>query len=140
MQNSKISLSMHIMQDDDRSTTEYMADATFLEKDGEFSLLFDEQNYDEGEITKCRLEISTNSLRMRRNGPVVVEQTHVKDEITDGFIKTPFGRVITKLRTFRLSFAKQDDGNYHLELAYDLYTDEERTGTYLLDIVIELST
>ena len=124
------------MQDDDRSTTEYETEASFLEKDGEFSLLFDEQNYDEAEITKCRLEISDDSLRMRRNGPIIVEQTHVKDEMTDGYIKTPFGRVLTQLRTFRLSFAQQDNGDYHLELAYDLYTDEERTGTYLLDIEI----
>jgi len=136
MQNSKINLTMHIIQDNDRSTTEYEADATFLEKNGEFSLSFHEQNYGDEELTQCRLEISDDSLRMRRNGPIVVEQTHVKDEMTDGYIKTPFGRVLTKLRTFRFSYTKQDNGDYFLELGYDLYTEEERTGTYLLEIIV----
>ena len=136
MQNSKINLSMHIMQNNEHSTTSYETDATFLKKDGKFSLLFDEQNYDDGEITQCRLEIADYALRMRRNGPVVVEQTHVKNEKTEGYIKTPFSRVYTKIRTDRYSFTEQDDGSYHLELAYDLYTDEERTGTYLLEITI----
>jgi len=136
MQNSNISLTMHIMQNEERSTTSYDTSADFLEKDGEFSLLFDEKNYDDGEVTKCRLEISDDSLRMRRNGPIVMEQTHVKDQETKGYIKTPFGRVETELRTFRFSFTQQVDGSYHLELAYDLYTDNERTGTYLLEITI----
>ena len=136
MQNSKITLSMHIMQNDDHSTTSYDADAIFTEKDGKFSLVFDEQNYDDEEITGCRIEISDDSLRMRRNGPIVVEQTHIKGQMTDGYIKTPFGRVYTKLRTDRYSFIQQADGVYHLELAYDLYTAEERTGTYLLEITI----
>lgn len=138
MQNSKIKLTMHIIQDDERSTTEYETEASFLEEEGKFSLLFDEQNDGEEEITRCRLEISDDSLRMRRNGPIVLEQTHINEEVTDGLIKTPFGRVLTKVRTFRCSFTKQDDGSYYLELAYDLYTDEERTGTYLLDIEITL--
>jgi len=136
MQNSKIDLTMHIMQDDNHSTTSYGTEATFLVKNGEYSLLFDEQNYDEVEITNCRLEISGNALRMRRNGPIVVEQTHIKDQMTDGFIKTPFGRVLTKLQTFRFSFIQKSNGDYYLELAYDLYTDEERTGTYSLEITI----
>ena len=136
MQNSKITLSMHIMQNDDHSTTSYDTDAIFTEKDGKFSLVFDEQNYDDDEITQCRLEISDDSLRMRRNGPIVVEQTHVKEQMTAGYIKTPFGRVPTKLRTDRYSFTEQTGGRYHLELAYDLYTAEERTGTYLLEITI----
>ena len=126
------------MQNDERSTTEYETDACFLEENGKFSLLFDEQNCGEEEITQCRLEISDDSLRMRRNGPIVVEQTHINEKVTDGYIKTPFGRVLTKLRTFRCSFTERDDGSYYLELAYDLYTDEERTGTYLLDIEIML--
>ena len=136
MQNSKINLTMHIIQDNDRSTTEYDAEATFLAKNGEFSLVFHEQNYGDEEKTQCRLEISADSLRMRRNGPIVVEQTHVKDEMTDGYIKTPFGRVPTKLRTFRFSFIQQDNEDYFLELGYDLYTDGDRTGTYLLEIIV----
>ena len=139
MQNSNISLTMHIMQNEDRSTASYDTGANFLEKDGKFVLSFDEKNYDDDEITKCRLEISDDSLRMRRDGPIVLEQIHIKDQkdqMTEGYIKTPFGRVGTKLRTFTFSFTKRTDDNYYLDLGYDLYTDNERTGTYLLDIII----
>ena len=139
MQNSNISLTMHIIQNNERSTTSYNIDANFFEKDNQFILSFDEKNDDDIEITNCRLEISEDSLRMRRNGQIVVEQTHVKnqkDHLTNGYIKTPFGRVATKLRTFNLSFIQQANGSYHLDLGYDLYTDNERTGTYLLEIMI----
>jgi len=126
---------MQISQNEESFETSYDTEANFLEKDGKFFLFFDEKN-DDGEVTKCRFEISDISLRMRRNGPIVIEQIHVKDQMTDGYIKTPFGHVDTKLQTFKFSFSKQTGRNYYLDLGYNLYTGVEETGTYLLKIKI----
>lgn len=136
MQNSNIHLTMHITQGNERSKTSYEADANFLEKDGKFFLFFDEENDGGDEVTKCRFEISDDSLRMRRNGRVVIEQRHLRDQKTDGYIKTPFGHLDTKLRTFKFSFTRYSNGHYHLNLGYDLYTGDAKTGTYLLKVTI----
>lgn len=138
MQNSKIELTMSITQGFDCSKTAYEADANFFEKDGKFFLLFDETNDDDGDLTKCRFEISKHALRMRRNGPIVLEQTHVKAQETKGYIKTPFGHVATSVQTSQLSFKKSNNATYYLELGYELYTGEEKTGTYSLEITIRL--
>lgn len=135
--NSKIKFTMHITQGGDRSKTEYTTDATFTEKDGKFYLFFDERLDAEEEITKCRFEIEDDVLRLRRNGPIVLEQLHIKDSKTDGYLKTPFGRMETKTRTFQFSFVTRENGNYHLDLGYDLYTSDEKTGQYLLEIIID---
>jgi uncharacterized beta-barrel protein YwiB (DUF1934 family) len=135
MQNSKINLTMHIIQGNERSKTSYEADANFLEKDGKFFLFFDEENEDSNR-TKCRFEISDDTLRMRRNGPIVMEQRHIQGQKTEGYIKTPFGQADTKIRTFQFSFVKRANGHYHLDLGYDLYTGAQKTGTYLLEIII----
>jgi len=138
--NAKINFTMHITQDADRSKTEYVTDANFTEKDDKFYLFFDERLDAEEEITKCRFEIENNSLRLRRNGPIVLEQLHISDTKTDGYLKTPFGRVETKTRTFQFSFVKRENGDYHLDLGYDLYTGDEKTGTYLLEMIIKASS
>jgi len=137
MQNSKINLTLTITQGFEISKTSYEADASFFEKDGIFFLFFDEENYDDETITKCRFEISDDSLRMRRNGPIVVEQTHIKDQKTRGYIKTPFGHVGTELQTSGFSFTPQRSDNYCLDLGYDLYIGDEKTGNYSLEIIIK---
>jgi len=137
MQNSKINFTMHITQDGERSKTVYVADANFTKKNDKYYLFFDERLDAEEEITKCRFEIESDSLRLRRNGPIVLEQLHIKDTKTDGYLKTPFGRVETKTRTFQFSFVERENGDYHLDLGYDLYTGDEKAGTYLLEIIIK---
>jgi len=134
--NSVVKFKMHITQDGDQSQMEYSTDASFAAKDGKFYLFFDERLDAEEEVTKCRFEIEDNSLRLRRNGPIVLEQLHIKDTKTDGYIKTPFGRVETKTQTFQFSFVACENGDYLLDLGYDLYTGNEKTGKYLLAIII----
>ena len=134
--NANINLTMHIIQGFDRTKTAYTAKANFFEKDGKFYLFFEELNPDDGTLTKCRFEICAKMLRLRRNGQVVIEQTHIHDEKTAGYLKTPFGHLDTKLKTFKFSFNRQTDGAYQLALGYDLYTGTEKTGTYLLEIII----
>ena len=73
---------------------------------------------------------------MRRNGPIVMEQMHIEGQETEGYIKTPFGHMNTRLKTSQFSFTQQTDGTYRLNLGYDLYTGEEKTGTYLLEIIV----
>ena len=136
MQNSNIQLNMHITQGYDVSKTSYEVGASFFKKNEQFFLLFDEENYDDHEITKCRFEIDKNTLRMRRNGPIIMEQTHVAGQTTDGYIKTPFGHISTKLATSSFLFTEAENGHYRLALNYDLYTGGEKTGTYALEIMI----
>lgn len=136
MQNSKLSFSIHITQAKDRSQTSYETAANFLEKDGKFYLFFDEENEDTGDITNCRFEISADALRIRRNGPIIIEQWHLRNQKTEGYIKTPLGHLNTMIRTFQFSFIRQANGHYHLDLGYDLYTGVEKTGTYLLKMII----
>lgn len=136
MQNSNITVTMQVTQGEERSKTSYEVGANFLEKDGKFFLFFDEENEDDNIVTKCRFEIDNDSLRMRRNGPIVIEQRHLRGHKTDGYIKTPFGHLDTKLRTFQFSFTRQTNGYYDLTLGYDLYTGAEKTGTYVLNMTI----
>ncbi|MCL2559725.1 MAG: DUF1934 domain-containing protein [Turicibacter sp.] len=127
---------MHIVQGNERMKTSYEADAKFVEKDGRWFLFYDEHNEEDGEITKCRFEIESDTLRMRRNGPIVIEQSHQRDAKTEGYMKTPFGHMDTKIRTFKYAFTLKTNGDYLLALGYDLYTGGEKTGTYLLNITI----
>ena len=128
---------MNTTQENELLTTEYEAEANFLEKDGKVYLFFDEEN-DDGEMTKCRFEISDDTLRLRRNGPIVIEQTHINGKITSGYLKTPFGHVDTKLKTSHFSFTEQAAKHYQLELDYDLYmnNEQEKIGSYTLKIII----
>jgi len=139
MLNAKIKFSMLIRQDDDHLEIKYTADANFVKKNKTFFLFFNEINEDNQAVTKCRFEISANSIRLRRNGPIVIEQQHQLDQITKGYIKTPFGRLDTTLKTSQLVFTYQADGNYRLKLTYDLFTGGEKTGNYVLDMIIELT-
>ncbi|MCL1989594.1 MAG: DUF1934 domain-containing protein [Defluviitaleaceae bacterium] len=136
MPNSKVKLTMQVEQEHDKAQTAYETNAYFLEKAGKFFLFFDEENED-NHITKCRFEISDDTLRIRRNGPIFMEQTHVKHQKTTGYMKTPFGHIATEVQTFQLSFIQQMSGHYELKLNYDLYTDNEKTGTYSLAIIIQ---
>lgn len=140
MQNSKIKLKMISDQDGFQSKTEYSAPAKIVKKEDCYFLFFDEENFDgENELTKCRFEIQNEELRMRRNGPIVLEQIHINDKKTTGYLKTPFGHVDTRIRTFQYLFVERADKTFHLDLGYDLYTNEQKTGTYLLEIIIELN-
>jgi len=132
MQNSKINLTMKITQGFEVSTTKYVANGSFIEKDGKFFLFFDEKGCDDNDITKCRFEISEDSMRLRRNGAIVTEQMHVNNQETNGYIKTPFGHMKTIIKTTDLTFE-----NYHLSLRYDLFINNELTGNYNLKVKIE---
>ena len=136
MQNSKAHVTMDMTQAEVHSKTSYDVDAHFFQQNGKFFLFFDEES-DEGHVTKCRFELNDETLRLRRNGQMIMEQTHVKNQKTKGYIKTPFGHLDTHLQTFQLAL-KKDGGNYHLDLGYDLYTEGQKSGTYLLTIVIAL--
>jgi len=135
--NSKIKFTMTIIQDGDRSKAEYTTNARFTEKDGKYILYFDEKLEDDPEITKCRFEIEDNILRLRRTGQIVIEQTHIKAQKTSGYIKTPFGLMETEVKTNRFTFVENSDGEYRLDLKYDLYIDNEKAGNYVLKIIVD---
>jgi len=139
MLNSKISLSIRIVQDNEKSETTYLADGKFAVKDGIFNLSFDEENVEDNGITKCRFEISDDTLLMKRNGPVVVEQTHATGKRTPGVIKTPFGRMDTEIETTHFTFTEKSPSEYQLHLSYDLYIGMERAGVYNLDLNVQLN-
>jgi len=139
MLNSKISLSIRITQDGERSETTYLADAAFIKKGEKVTLTFDEQNVEDDGVTKCRFEINNGTLLMKRNGPVIVEQTHKIGEKTQGSIKTPFGRMNTEVETTSFTFTERSLAEYQFHLTYELYVGMERAGTYNLDLNIKVN-
>jgi uncharacterized beta-barrel protein YwiB (DUF1934 family) len=135
-QNSLVNFKMLTTnQNGQKSATAYQSPAVFLKKNDIFYLFFDEHR-DEG-ITKCRFEMTTDSLRIRRNGEVVTEQLHVLNMLTDGYIKTSFGHLDTQIVTTRLAFVKQTITSYKLTVKYDFYIEKEKSGTYRLELNIK---
>lgn len=137
MQNFNLHFTLHLTQDKEQTKTSYDAAATFIEKDGTCFLFFDETNEKTQVKTKCRFEINGDSLRMRRNGPIVVEQTHARGQKTQGYIQTPFGQIDTALHTHHFSFLKQDDTTFKIILHYEMQIGLEQTRTYHLEMTIK---
>jgi len=137
MQNSNIHLSLTINQDSEISHTEYQTDAKFLNKNNVWYLFYDEFNEESREKTQCRFEITQNSIRMRRNGPIIIEQNHEINNETTGYIKTTFGEIITRIITTNNRLFEIEKNVHKLELNYELYTGEELTGIYSLTINIK---
>jgi len=135
MPNSNVSFLMTITDDGEEMETRYDTVGTFKEKDGVWYLLFDEVN-DEGDVTKCRFEISREAVRVRRKGPMIINQTHELAVVTTGYIKTPFNHVDTRLMTKQLDFINDSEDVFTLLVDYDLFTGESLVGHYKLFIEI----
>lgn len=134
--NAHIKFTMEIEQEDEQSTTSYETLGRFYEEAHGYFLFFDEKSDQDTEVTKCRFELSGDKLRLRRVGPITVEQSHSEKKQTTGYIKTPFGRMATTIQTNILSFNRLATGFYRLNLHYDLYIQGEKTGTYQLKITV----
>lgn len=96
-------------------------------------LFFDEINIDNNQITKCRLEFDAENIRIRRNGPIIVDQRYTINTLVDGYIKTPYGELNSVVKTHRYNIEEYED-KLQINLDYDLIIANERVGNYKLII------
>lgn len=122
-----VSFYLQTTQDCETTKTTYDVPATLYSKNDKNYLFFEDQ-----ERVKCRFEFDEENLRMRREGPMVVDQNHIYNKTTTGYIKTPYGQLSTKIKTH--DYLLRQKPKLKIVLAYDLYIDHEITGTYQLQI------
>ena len=91
-------------------------------------------NFEDDSITKCRYEMDDNSVRIRRDGPIIMDQIYKISELQSGYIKTIYGQLDTKSKTHRLSLEILD-ATLTLNLDYDLFVSNERAGNYKLTVI-----
>lgn len=126
---------MVITQGLEKSETKYETTGVLFKKQNQHFLFFDEVTFEEGESpTKSRVEFNTNQIRIRRQGSVIMDQLYSLGESVDGYIKTQYGQLDTRVKTHVLSVHVSED-KMEMLLDYDLYVSNERTGNYKLTIV-----
>lgn len=128
-----IKFQMTLTQGLDKTETKYDTQATLYKKQGKYFLFFDEINFEDNSITKCRFEIDQETIRIRRDGQVIMDQTFKIGESTSGYIKTVYGQLDTTTKTHRLSLDLLEN-QINLVLDYDLFVSAERAGNYKLII------
>ncbi len=131
--NGIVNFQMILTQGLDKTETKYDAQATLYKKQGKYFLFFDEINFEDNSKTKCRFEIDQDSIRIRRDGQVIMDQTFNIGESTTGYIKTVYGQLDTIAKTHRLSLDFLET-QINLVLDYDLFVSAERAGNYKLII------
>ena len=113
--------------------TNYEALGILYKKRDKYYLFFDETNFDNDSITKCRLEFNQNEIRIRRDGEVIVDQICTTSERTQGYIKTIYGRLESEVKTHRYTVEEQEIF-MRIIVDYDLFVAGERLGNYQLII------
>lgn len=131
--NGSVSFQMNVTQGLEVTETKYDAQATLYKKEEKYFLFFDETNFEDNSITKCRFEIAQDTLRIRRDGQVIMDQTFKISESITGYIKTIYGQLDTNAKTHRLSLDVFND-QLNLTLDYDLFVSTERAGNYKLTV------
>lgn len=129
-----LSFHMKLTQGLDITETKYETSATLYRKNEKLFLFFNETNFEDNSITKCRYEIDENTVRIRRDGQVIMDQYYKVSEPQTGYIKTIYGQLDTKSKTHRLSVDDLDE-NLTLNLDYDLFVSSERAGNYKLTVM-----
>ena len=132
----KVTFKMVVKQGRDMTETSYETPATLFLKDNQYFLFYDEASVDDNSVTKCRYEFTADTLRIRRQGNVTLDQQHNRGAKTYGYMKTIYGNVETVIKTHQLTINKLDT-KIELVVDYDLYLSEERTGNYQLTLVFE---
>ena len=126
-----VSFHMKLTQGLDVTETKFDTSATLYKKNEKFFLFFNETNFEDDSITKCRYEMDDNSVRIRRDGPIIMDQIYKISALQSGYIKTIYGQLDTKSKTHRLSLEILD-ATLTLNLDYDLFVSNERAGNYKL--------
>ena len=128
-----LSFHMKLTQGLDVTETKFDTSAILYKKNEKLFLFFNETNFEDDSITKCRYEIDENIVRIRRDGQIIMDQNYKVSEPQIGYIKTIYGQLDTKSKTHRLSLEVLDE-KIILNLDYDLFVSGERAGNYKLTV------
>lgn len=86
-----VSFSMKVTQGLDVTETNYDTSGILYKKDEKYYLFFNETNFEDNSITKCRIEFNKEEIRVRRDGQVIIDQTYKIGHSLLGYIKTIYG-------------------------------------------------
>ena len=128
-----VSFYMKVTQGLEVTETSYTTEGIYYKKNNMCFLFFDGINIDNNQITKCRLEFDAENIRIRRNGPIIVDQRYTINTLVDGYIKTPYGELNSVVKTHRYNIEEYED-KLQINLDYDLIIANERVGNYKLII------
>ena len=113
--------------------TNYNTSGILYKKNDKYYLFFNETNFDDNSITKCRIEFNHDETRVRRDGQVIIDQTYRTSDLVRGYIKTIYGQLISEVKT-HCYMLEENDTFIRLTLDYDLFVSDERSGNYKLII------
>jgi|GEM_PF-4301 len=118
----------------DVTEIKYETLGTLYRKKSKYFLFFEENDIENNIKTKCRLEFDEEKIRIRRDGQVIIEQTHIDQKIEDGYVKTQYGIIPTTAKTNGYQVLKNFDGKLVIILDYDLHLAEDLTGSYQMKV------
>lgn len=121
-------------KDTDITEIKYETPGILYTKDKVNFLFFEETNMDDNSKTKCRFEFDIQKIKLRRNGPIILEQNYRLNEITEGYLKTSYGELKTKAETIKYEVSQQTGPSITIQLTYKLFVAEEDTGKHQLRI------
>jgi len=122
----------------DITEIKYETPGILYTKDRVNFLFFEENNMDDNSKTKCRFEFDDQKIKLRRNGPIILEQNYRLKEITEGYLKTSYGELKTKAETIKYEVFQQTGTSLTIQLTYKLFVAEEDTGKHQLRIKFEI--
>ena len=128
-----VSFSMKVTQGLDVTETNYDTSGILYKKDEKYYLFFNETNFEDNSITKCRIEFNKEEIRVRRDGQVIIDQTYKIGHSLLCYIKTIYGQLDSEAKT-HCYMLEENDTNIRLTLDYDLFVSGERSGNYKLII------
>jgi len=118
----------------DVTETKYEAMGTLYTKDQKRFLFFEESNFEDNSVTKCRLEFDEESIRIRRDGHLIMDQHYKIHKEIEGYVKTPYGELPTRVKTHRYKLLQESEHDFVIGLAYELFISEDNAGKYDLKV------
>jgi len=114
--------------------TKYETAGTLYEKGQKWFLFFEESNFEDNSITKCRFEFDEESIRIRRDGHLIMDQQYKRHQELAGYFKTPYGELPTRVKTHRYKLQRVQEDGLVIGLAYELYISDDHAGRYELKV------
>ncbi|MCL1948314.1 MAG: DUF1934 domain-containing protein [Turicibacter sp.] len=118
----------------DVTETKYEAAATLYKKDQKRFLFFEESSMEDDSVTKCRMEFDEETIRIRRDGHLIMDQQYKIHKEIQGYFKTPFGELPTRVKTHRYKLLQESEHRLVIGLAYELFISEDNAGKYDLKV------
>ena len=124
-----VSFCMKVTQGLDVTETNYETSGILYKKSDKYYLFFNETNFDDNSITKCRIEFNHGPNSCTSRWQVIIDQTYRTAETVQGYIKTVYGQLESEVKT-HCYMLEENDTSIRLTLDYDLFVSGERSGNY----------